>query len=77
MTLLIFKDFVKKNQDSFIRDWLFYQMNTWIVPDVIANTPSDFLKVTYSNDEEVVPGSTLTYEEILGTERWYLKLIIK
>ena len=45
---------------------MFDLTNKLIVPDVIANTPSEFLKVTYSNDEEVVPGSTLTYEEILG-----------
>ena len=47
---------------------LIWRTNKFIVPDVIANTPSEFLKVTYSNDEEVVPGSTLTYEEILGKE---------
>ena len=57
---------------------MFDLTNNLIVPDVIANTPSDFLKVTYSNDEEVVSGSTLTYEEILGKETpsqsatWYI-----
>ena len=56
---------------------MFDLMNKLIVPDVIANTPSDFLKVTYSNDEEVVPGSTLTYEEILGKESCCFKFVIK
>ena len=57
---------------------MFNLTNKLIVPDVIANTPSGLLKVTYSNDEEVVSGSTLTYEEILGKETpsqsapWYL-----
>ena len=70
-------NFVKKKKDLQIQDWVFDLMNKFIVPDVIANTPSHFLKVTYSNDEEVVPGSTLTYEEILGKESWYLKIIIE
>ena len=52
-------------------------MNKLLVPDVIANTPSNFLKVTYSNDKEVIPGSTLTYEEILGKESWCFKFVIR
>ena len=54
---------------------MFDLTNKLIVPDVIANTPSDFLKVTYANDEEVVPGSTLTYEEILGKESLRFKFV--
>ena len=41
----------------------FHESN--IVPDVIAKTPDELLKVTYPKLGEVVPGSTLTYDEIL------------